>query len=240
MKPLYIKVKEALDKDIRTGKIMVGDRLPSELELAKQSKVSRETVRSAIRLLEEEGKVHVKHGVGTFVVNPIPHAPSSLEKLMSVTSMIKYAGLEDGEKRENIKVERTNEEWASLLQLNHEEEVIVHERIRTADQEPVVFSKNILPKKLVGESLIAKGSIGSLFQYLKEECKIDIYKAAAEIVVPLHTDRNCQKLLIYPDTTVLLLKQIHYDRNNQPVLYSYDYFRNDIFKFSVERTKIDF
>lgn len=239
MKPLYLKVKEALDKDIRTGKLAVGDRLPSELELAKQSKVSRETVRSAIRLLEEEGKVHVKHGVGTFVVNPLPQTPSSLEKLMSVTSMIKYAGLEDGERRENMTVGQANEEWASLLQLNQEEEVIVHERIRTANGEPVVFSKNILPKKLVGDTLMDKGSIGSLFQYLKEECKIDIYKAATEIVVPLHTDRNCQKLLIYPETTVLLLKQIHYDRNNRPVLYSYDYFRNDIFKFTVSRTKMD-
>ncbi|MFC0272268.1 GntR family transcriptional regulator [Metabacillus herbersteinensis] len=237
MKPLYIRVKEMIAENIQGGKLKSGDRLPSEVVLATEFEVSRETVRSAIRLLEEEGKVYVRHGVGTFVVNPLPYTPSSLEKLMSVTSMIKYAGLEDGEKREKIKITQPLPEWSTLLQLQGDEEVIIHERIRTANDEPVVFSKNILPQNLVNESMINKGSIGSLFNYLKEDCKIDIAKATTEIVVPLHTDRNCQKLLIHPETTVLLLKQLHYDYQNRPVLYSLDYFRNDIFKFTVNRTR---
>ncbi|MCM3443187.1 GntR family transcriptional regulator [Metabacillus halosaccharovorans] len=236
MKPLYIRIKEQLASNIQAGKWKSGDRLPPEVVLATEFEVSRETVRSAIRLLEEEGKVYVRHGVGTFIVNPLPQTPNSLEKLMSVTSMITHAGLEDGEKREKIKVIKPIPEWRNLLQLTSDENVVIHERIRTADSEPVVFSKNILAQKLVNEKMIHKGSIGSLFNFLKEECKIDIAKATTEIVVPLHTDRNCQKLLIHPETTVLLLKQLHYDYQNRPVLYSLDYFRNDIFKFTVNRT----
>lgn len=236
MKPLYIRIKERIAVKIQEGLLKSGDRLPSEVVLATEFEVSRETVRSAIRLLEEEGKVYVKHGVGTFVVKPLPYTPSSLEKLMSVTSMIKFAGLEDGERREKIKIIKPTPEWRALLELQENEEVMIHERIRTANDEPVVFSKNILAQNLVNEKMIHKGSIGSLFNYLKEECKIDIAKATTEIVVPLHTDRNCQKLLIHPETTVLLLKQLHYDYQNRPVLYSLDYFRNDIFKFTVNRT----
>ncbi|UFT99048.1 GntR family transcriptional regulator [Radiobacillus kanasensis] len=237
--PLYIQVKEALEEDIKTGQLRIGDKLPAEIILAKRFQVSRETVRSAIRLLEEEGKVHVRHGAGTFLVNPIPRTPSSLENLMSVTSMIKYAGLEDGERREKLRVEAPILEWSSLLEMDDGQEVIVHERVRTANGEPVAFSKNILPRQLVGEAIIEQGSIGSLFKYLKEQCNIDIYRATSEIVVPLHTDPHSQKLLIHPETTVLLLKQLHYDRKNQPVLYSFDYFRNDVFKFSINRAKID-
>jgi len=237
VKPLYISIKEKIEKDIQEGVLESGDRLPSEVVLATEFKVSRETVRSAIRLLEEEGKVYVRHGVGTFVVNPLPKTPNSLEKLMSVTSMIKYAGLEDGEKRESIKVLKPTVEWQDLLQLKEGEEVIIHERIRTANEEPVVFSQNILAVSLVNKKMINQGSIGSLFNYLKKECKIDISRATTEIVVPLHTDRNCQKLLIRPETTVLLLKQLHYDYQNRPVLYSLDYFRNDVFKFTVNRTR---
>ncbi|KAB7672577.1 GntR family transcriptional regulator [Bacillus sp. B1-b2] len=237
MKPLYVSIKEKIEADIQLGILKSGDRLPSEVGLAATFKVSRETVRSAIRLLEEEGKVYVKHGVGTFVVNPLPITPNSLEKLMSVTSMIKYAGLEDGEKQERIKLIQPTNEWTELLQLEDGEEVIIHERIRTANEEPVVFSQNILAETLVKQKMIHQGSIGSLFDYLKKECNIDIARATTEIVVPLHTDRNCQKLLIRPETTVLLLKQLHYDYQNRPVLYSLDYFRNDVFTFTVNRTR---
>lgn len=237
MKPLYMLIKEKIEADMHSGKLKSGDRLPSEIVLAAEFKVSRETVRSAIRLLEENGKVYVKHGVGTFVVNPLPKTPNSLEQLMSVTSMIKYAGLEDGEKREKIKLEKPTEEWRNLLQLKEDEEVIIHERIRTANDEPVVFSQNVIAESLVKKKMINQGSIGSLFDYLKKECNIDIARATTEIVVPLHTDRNCHKLLIHPETTVLLLKQLHYDHQNRPVLYSLDYFRNDVFTFTVNRTR---
>ncbi|QDP41766.1 GntR family transcriptional regulator [Radiobacillus deserti] len=237
--PLYVQIKKAIEEEIQTGELQVGDKLPSEVVLAKRFQVSRETVRSAIRLLEDEGMVHVRHGAGTFIVNPIPRTPSSLENLMSVTSMITFAGLEDGERREKLRVEPANLEWAKMFDLDPNEEVIVHERIRTANEEPVAFSKNILPRKLVGEGIIEQGSIGSLFRYLKESCNIDIYRATSEIVVPLHTDQHCQKLLIHPETTVLLLKQLHFDRKNRPVLYSYDYFRNDVFKFTITRTKLE-
>jgi len=237
VQPLYMLIKEKIEADMHSGILKSGDRLPSEIALAAEFKVSRETVRSAIRLLEEKGKVYVKHGVGTFVVNPLPKTPNSLEKLMSVTSMIKYAGLEDGEKRERMKVDKPTDEWINFLQLEEGEEVIIHERIRTANEEPVVFSQNILAESLVKKKMINQGSIGSLFDYLKNECNIDIARATTEIVVPLHTDRNCHKLLIHPETTVLLLKQLHFDFQNRPVLYSLDYFRNDVFTFTVNRTR---
>ncbi|MDL4842524.1 GntR family transcriptional regulator [Aquibacillus rhizosphaerae] len=237
MKPSYVKIKEDLEKLIERGELKTGERLPSEKIMAKQFSVSRETFRSAIKLLQQEGRVVIKHGVGTFIVNPLPQIPNSLEKLGSVTNMIKSAGLTEGEQRESIQVENCNEEWARQLQVEHGTPVIVHKRIRTANGEPVVFSLNILRKEQVNESILEKDTIGSLFNYLENECSLTISKADSELVVPLHTDSNSQKLLIHPETTVLLMKQLHYDQNNVPILYSYDYFRNDVFKFSIRRMR---
>jgi len=44
-----------------------GDRLPSERELAATLKVSRPSVREAVRSLQAEGRLVVKHGQGVFV-----------------------------------------------------------------------------------------------------------------------------------------------------------------------------
>lgn len=46
----------------------VGDRLPSERELAKQLAVGRSSLREAVQGLQTMGLVEVRHGVGTFFV----------------------------------------------------------------------------------------------------------------------------------------------------------------------------
>ncbi len=47
-----------------------GDRLPPERELASRLKVSRPSVREAVRTLQAEGRLVVKHGQGVFVAEP--------------------------------------------------------------------------------------------------------------------------------------------------------------------------
>jgi len=55
--PTYRLVYNAIQTEILSGRLGVGDRLPSETALADQLGVNRSTVREGIRLLEESGLV---------------------------------------------------------------------------------------------------------------------------------------------------------------------------------------
>lgn len=66
-RPLYQKVAERLSSDLRAGRHPVGSLLPTEAELCARFRVSRQTVREAIRLLAEVGLVSRRQGVGTRV-----------------------------------------------------------------------------------------------------------------------------------------------------------------------------
>jgi len=55
--PAYRVVAEAVERNILVGRLKIGDKLPSEFELAKQFGVHRSTVREGIRLLEQSGLV---------------------------------------------------------------------------------------------------------------------------------------------------------------------------------------
>src|SRR5512142_874888 len=92
-RPLYVQASEAYRALLRSGKYAPGDRLPTEIELSQQWGISRPTLREALRLLEEEGSIVRRHGVGTFVAPPSPVIDAGLEVLESIDRMADHRGL---------------------------------------------------------------------------------------------------------------------------------------------------
>ncbi len=68
--PKYQQVYSALRRDIQSGRLGRGDRLPSEAELVRQFGASRITVGRAVRELQVAGLVERRAGSGTFVKAP--------------------------------------------------------------------------------------------------------------------------------------------------------------------------
>jgi DNA-binding FadR family transcriptional regulator len=69
---LYETVSQALARDIASGRYAIGQRLPSERDLAQTFSVSRPTVREAVIALELDGLVEVRLGSGVYVVSREP------------------------------------------------------------------------------------------------------------------------------------------------------------------------
>ena len=65
--PVTVQVAADIEADITARRLAPDTRLPSEAELAVQYGVARVTVRRAIALLRERGKVVTVHGRGSYV-----------------------------------------------------------------------------------------------------------------------------------------------------------------------------
>ena len=66
---IYEEVVSQLHGLIKEGRFRAGDQLPSERELAETFKVSRTSVREALRALETQGLIVSRSGNGTFVAD---------------------------------------------------------------------------------------------------------------------------------------------------------------------------
>ena len=69
---MYDRVAKGVAAKIADGEFAVGERLPSERELALAYGVSRPTVREAVFALELDGLVEVRKGVGVFAIAQFP------------------------------------------------------------------------------------------------------------------------------------------------------------------------
>lgn len=65
--PLYLRLRRAIMECLSSGRWMLGDKLPSEGELARELGVSLGTVQKVLNGLAKEGVLIRRHGHGTFV-----------------------------------------------------------------------------------------------------------------------------------------------------------------------------
>ncbi|WP_217178581.1 GntR family transcriptional regulator [Streptomyces sp. AC495_CC817] len=77
--PLRVAVYSRIADGIRTGVFELGSALPRETELGVALGVSRTVVREALMLLEEDGLIVTRRGIGRFVADDLPRV--GLEEL---------------------------------------------------------------------------------------------------------------------------------------------------------------
>jgi GntR family transcriptional regulator len=229
-----LQIIDRLKADIDNNVYEEGEKLPSEYELSKVLGINRATLREALRLLEEEGTVIHRHGVGTFVHSK-PLFSAGIEELYSVTDMITKANMTPGSIFLSTSLREATEEDCRRFSRNNLDRMMEMERVRTADGIPFVFCYDLIPSELTEHYSIHESK--SLFHFL-EESGHDITHAVTFIEPIGFHERVSEILECDPETSLLLLKQTHYDEKNQPLLYSLNYFRADKFKFHVVRRRV--
>ncbi|BAS07772.1 uncharacterized HTH-type transcriptional regulator YmfC [Arthrobacter sp. Hiyo4] len=70
--PLRVAVYSRIAEAIRNDLLKPGSMIPTETELGADMKVSRTVVREALMLLEEDGLIRARRGVGRFVSDTLP------------------------------------------------------------------------------------------------------------------------------------------------------------------------
>ncbi len=139
--PLYQQVMDDLKGEIARGVYAAGSRIPSEMELAKSYGVGRITVRRAIEELSRAGYLNRQQGRGTFVC--APKLKRKIRQKGDVQSFTEGCAANDmvaGLVSRTV-VAATRED-AAFFGVEPGCELIVVERVRTADGIPVMLENN--------------------------------------------------------------------------------------------------
>jgi GntR family transcriptional regulator len=228
-------VRLELSDRIVSDRLAVGTRLPSEPKLAAELGVSRATIRDALRALEQEGLVRRVKGSGTYVAHP--RVPNSIDMNFGVTEAIRQGGMRPGVEQARHWIEAVPASEAERLALAPGEDVLIIDRVRTADGRPVVVSRDVLPHALLQgrEDVVDALLVGSVYEVLEKEFGITIQYGIANLW-PVHAERSlAERLRVEQGDLLFYLWQIDYGENGDPVLSSHEYHLADAFAFSVVR-----
>lgn len=73
--PIFLRIADAIIYDIRRGRLVAGERLPSSRVLASELHVHRNTALAALAELTAQGWIETQPARGTFVAKALPAAP---------------------------------------------------------------------------------------------------------------------------------------------------------------------
>jgi GntR family transcriptional regulator len=231
-----VSVQDELKQRIDRGELAAGARLPSEPELAAELQVSRATLREALRAMELEGLLRRRQGSGTFVAEH-PRMANSLDVNFGVTDAIRAAGMTAGIAEGRHWVEPASAGEAALLELEPGQDVLVVERLRTAEGKPVVLSRDLFPSRLLdGHAAAVREMLErSIYDVLERELGIVIHHGVARFR-PVRADRAVAGRLGVPRGELLLyLWQVDYAEDGAPVISSHEFHLADAFDFTVVR-----
>lgn len=229
--PASTQLAEALKAQIIQQRLPRGGRLPSERELIDRSGLSRVTVRAAVGMLQRQGWLVRRQGLGTFVADPVEQELSCgvrtiTEVLLScgVTPQVDVLSHQTGPAPQRIS------ETLGLVEV-----LCIRRRIRTGDQ-PLALVTAYLPPG-VGPAVepLLSGSADTETTYAMWERRLGVRIAQAthEIHAAGASPDVADALGLAVGSPVLVVDRTSYTNDGKPLEVVVFHHRPERYQFSV-------
>jgi GntR family transcriptional regulator len=231
--PVYKQLTEILLELLREGEFGVGDQFLTERELSERFGVSRATANKALGHLVADGTLEFRKGVGTFV----SMAPQSfdLRNLTSFTKMVRSLGQVPA--TEVLELARrtagqAGPEVERRLHLSDGDEVYYLERLRRADDIPVIYERRYVVTRLMPKLEEREQELrGSFYDLVAGGYGLDLC-GADEVIRARVVDDAIADLLGVPTGSAAL--EVHgcgLIGANVPLWLEWTVFRGDAYEF---------
>lgn len=229
--PIYYQLEQIVLDKIKSGVWPPNTAIPSERELSEQFGVSRMTIRQALLALTRDGILRREVGVGTFVAEP--RITQRLTRLTGFSEDMRARGKRASARVLSVAVARATPVVAEMLGLELGCEVLVVDRLRLADDEPLAIETSHLffrgCQELQGADLE-----GSLYALLTQKYGIVPTRARQRISAGVADKREIDLLGLRRGAPVLRLRRVTFDQEGRRFEYVESTYRADKYVFDAE------
>lgn len=214
--PRYAPIAQALAARIRSGKVAVGEALPTEAVLCREYRVSRYTAREALRRLREAGLVSRRPRAGTTVTSASAATAAFSLPLSSAEDLFRYAT--DArfviERRSRIRAAGAD---LAALQCRRGQPWIKLEgvRLRPSDPRPVCLITVYLHAALAGLGKRLPRACGAIYPEVEKALGVRIAWIGHRIEGVLLDEASARRLGAEQGAAGLRVRRFYYDANER-------------------------
>jgi GntR family transcriptional regulator len=255
--PMYRVIADDLRRQIEADELRAGVQLKTEVELREEygragTRISRTTVRDAIKLLVAQGLVETRPGQGTFVLgrnDPFvsklavdPAADGLEDKIYS--SEVERQGRVPDETRPRVEGSPPPPASAPSLGLKGDDQVVSRHQQRSIDGTPYSMQTTYYPMKFVTEKgatrlLEARDIEGGVVDYLRG-LGIDQVGWRDQFILrsPDGNERTFFNLSDRVQVAMLRVQRTGYDKEGNPIRVTVTIYPGDRNQFEMEAGKV--
>jgi GntR family transcriptional regulator len=230
--PLYIQLKLILLELVHSDEFKVGDQFLTEREISQRFDVSRVTANKALSSLVSEGLLSIRKGIGTFVTDTTTESKFSGQ----FTSFTNRA-LAAGKKPSTVLLRFDKAVGRDLpprarrnINVADSEEMIVIERLRLADQVPMILERHYFRSQFL-PGLAPDDVIVSVYDMLTQKYHIGFSEMVETIRTITIKSGNAHLLGVPPGSPGFLMFFMPLDENGLPVYFAEVIYRGDAYEF---------
>lgn len=198
--PLYIQLKEEILSKIKQEIWRSDSQIPTEKALMAEYNVGRATVRQAISMLENEGYLYKKHGIGTFVARSQPSL--GFEPLISLTYSLKAKGIHADNEVAEHRIVEADSPIRSKMKDRKIKSCFYLRRLRYANGMPIAIEDSYFSSDFK-DRITGYDLKGSLAEIILKDLNITI-KKVEQVVIPRTPSEKEQDILKIDDSTLVL------------------------------------
>lgn len=216
-RPLYLQIRDLLEKSLEEGEWSPGESIPSEVELAGRFRVAQGTVRKAIDALAADNLLVRRQGKGTFVASHTEERISHFRFLR----IRRDDGIDEYPASRLLDVRRAKAgaDVARLLELRPSDPVIVLRRVLDYAGEPVVLDDVTLPAALFRGLTKARvmSYHGSMYGLFEREFGVHMCRADERLRAVAADPQSARMLKVAPGSPLLAVDRVTYTYADRPV-----------------------
>ena len=225
----YLGIYNDIKTSIEDRQIAVGEKLPSENELMEKYQVSRDTIRKALDLLEEDGYIHKIKGKGSYVLD-INKFDFPITGITSFKEISKSLGRNSNTIVEELEIIKPDNYLIKKLELSKTDKVWKVIRIREIDNKKIILDKDYFNSKYIPK-LNKKICETSIYEYIEGQLGLNIGFAKKEITVERATNEDKEYLDLEGYNMVAVVKSYTYLDDASLFQYTESRHRPDKFRF---------
>jgi|FaiFalDrversion2_1042247.scaffolds.fasta_scaffold01405_3 GntR family transcriptional regulator len=226
----YIWIARALQKAIESGELRAGDPLPSEYELMRAYRVSRNTARSALDFLMRMGLAYRVQGRGTFVA--ASKVKYGLFHLSSFTEEIQRQGMQTWARVLALEAIIPPPAIARALQLRADQRVIRIERLRLVNGKPLALHLSFVHEHLCPDLIHVDFTTASLYAVLEGPCGLRIVRSEQVLRAVAATPKQARLLGIPQGAPLLSIQGVTYLEDGTPLEWLELLYRGDRYELT--------